>query len=200
MPQSKKSIVPLSAETRDVVVHPFAKATGAQDPKVSIHLVYQAVSAMNNPIGQTKEKRAEQNQTALTLLQQINPQNELEGLLAVQMFGVHEASMECLRQTVPNAGMPDARDSNLKHAVKLMGLFTRQLEALDRLRGKGQQKMTVERVNVESGGQAIVGQIDASRNWPTRDLDSKSAAAEEAPDHGPSDAVNSGSSNKAKKK
>ncbi len=200
MPRSKKSIVPQSAETRDTMVHPFAKATGARDANVSIRLVQQAVSAMNFTIDLAKEKRAEQYQTALKLLQQINPQNELEGLLAVQMFGVHEAAMECLRRAVPIAEIPAARDSNLKHAVKLMGLFSRQLEALDRMRGKGQQKMTVERVNVESGGQAIVGQVDASRNWPTRDPESKAAAAEETLEHDPSDAVNSGSSKKAKKK
>ena len=200
MPRSKKSIVPQSAETRGTVAHSFTEATGARDSKVSIRLVYQAVSAMNFPIDLAKEKRAEQYQTALKLLQQINPQNELEGLLAVQMFGVHEAAMECLRRAVPIAEMPAARDSNLKHAVKLMGLFSRQLEVLDRMRGKGQQKMTVERVNVESGGQAIVGQVDASRNWPTRDPESKATAAEETLEHDPSDAVNSSSSKKAKKK
>ncbi len=94
------------------------------------------------------------------------------------------------------AQTPAGRDTNLKHAVKFMGIFTKQLEALARLRGKGQQKMTVERVNVESGGQAIVGQVDARPSWPTRDTDVKAAAAEETLEHEPSDAVNSGSSKK----
>jgi hypothetical protein len=34
------------------------------------------------------------------------------------------------------------------------------LEALNRHRGKGQQKMTVEHVHVHSGGQAIVGTVE----------------------------------------
>jgi hypothetical protein len=34
-----------------------------------------------------------------------------------------------------------------------------QVEALQRYRGKGQQKVTVEHVHVRSGGQAIVGTI-----------------------------------------
>jgi hypothetical protein len=37
--------------------------------------------------------------------------------------------------------------------------FTAQVEALQRYRGKGQQKVTVEHVNVNAGGQAIVGAV-----------------------------------------
>ena len=36
------------------------------------------------------------------------------------------------------------------------------LEALDRDRGKGQQKVTVEHVHVQSGGQAVVGIVERS--------------------------------------
>jgi len=35
----------------------------------------------------------------------------------------------------------------------------RTLEALQRYRGKGQQKVTVEHVHVNAGGQAIVGTV-----------------------------------------
>jgi hypothetical protein len=35
------------------------------------------------------------------------------------------------------------------------------MEALDKHRGKGQQKITVEHVTVEAGGQAIVGNVRA---------------------------------------
>ena len=118
-----------------------------------------------------KEEEVRRIGSALSLLKRIEPQNELEGLLASQMIGVHEAAMECLQQSRLPTQTPAGRDVNLKHAVKFMGLFTKQLEALDRLRGKGQQKMTVERVNVESGAQAIVGPVNASPNWPTRDTD-----------------------------
>ena len=42
---------------------------------------------------------------------------------------------------------------------KLARTFATQMEALNRYRGKGQQKMTVEHVHVHDGGQAIVGQV-----------------------------------------
>ena len=42
---------------------------------------------------------------------------------------------------------------------KLTRTFTSQMEALNRHRGKGQQKMTVEHVHVHDRGQAIVGSV-----------------------------------------
>jgi hypothetical protein len=44
-------------------------------------------------------------------------------------------------------------------AVKLQRTFTAQIEALARLRGKGQQTVRVEHVTVHSGAQAIVGDV-----------------------------------------
>lgn len=43
---------------------------------------------------------------------------------------------------------------------KLARTFTSQVEALNRHRGKGQQKVTVEHVHVHSGGQAVVGVVE----------------------------------------
>ncbi len=55
----------------------------------------------------------------------------------------------------------EGRDTNLRHAAKLLSIFAKQLETLNRNRGKGQQKVTVEYVNVEPGGQAVVGNIES---------------------------------------
>lgn len=40
-----------------------------------------------------------------------------------------------------------------------MSLYAQQTAALDKHRDDGQQKITVERVNVAPGGQAIVGDV-----------------------------------------
>ena len=170
MPEPKKSLVPKEPETPAAVADPLAEATGARDPEVAARLAQQVISVLSTD-NLEKEEEKWRVRSALSLLKRIEPQNELEGLLASQMIGVHEAAMECLEQSRSPAQTPAGRDVNLKHAVKFMGLFPKQLEALDRLRGKGQQKMTVERVNVESGAQAIVGPVNASPNWPTRDTD-----------------------------
>ena len=56
----------------------------------------------------------------------------------------------------------ESRDLNLRHAEKLLATWARQLEVLDKHRGKGQQQVTVKHVHVEAGGQAVVGNVQAS--------------------------------------
>jgi hypothetical protein len=38
-----------------------------------------------------------------------------------------------------------------------------QMEALNRYRSKGQQKITVEHVHINSGGQAIIGNVNSNK-------------------------------------
>ena len=82
-------------------------------------------------------------------------------MLAVQMIATHNAATECLRLGMVQGQSFEWRDQNLKHAAKLLGVYARQVEALDKHRGKGQQKITVEHVTVNDGGQAIVGHVEA---------------------------------------
>jgi hypothetical protein len=56
----------------------------------------------------------------------------------------------------------EARRENLAQAGKLSRTFAMLLESLNRHRGKGQQKVTVEHVHVHSGGQAVVGMVGPS--------------------------------------
>ena len=55
---------------------------------------------------------------------------------------------------------PEGRRENPAQANKLSRTFARLLEALNRHRGKGQQKVTVEHVHVHSGAQAVVGTVE----------------------------------------
>ena len=98
---------------------------------------------------------------AIELYESVKPQSGLEGMLAAQMVGTHFAALECLRRSMIEQQSFEGREMNLKHAQKLMDLYQRQLAALDKHRGKGQQKVTVEHVHVEAGGQAIVGNVEA---------------------------------------
>ena len=50
-------------------------------------------------------------------------------------------------------------DQNLNRTLKLMRMFKEQTIALNKYRANNQQKMTVEHVNVNEGGQAIVGDM-----------------------------------------
>jgi hypothetical protein len=53
----------------------------------------------------------------------------------------------------------DGRHENLKQANRLSRTYAALMEALDRHRGKGHQRITVEHVTVHAGGQAIVGAV-----------------------------------------
>jgi hypothetical protein len=100
-----------------------------------------------------------QRSAVLGALVGIGPGDELEGMLATQMIAAHNAAMECYRRAMIDEQTFEGRKENLSQANKLSRTYTTLLEALNRHRGKGQQKVTVEHVNVHSGGQAIVGVV-----------------------------------------
>jgi hypothetical protein len=106
--------------------------------------------------------------SAMKLLKEIEPRDELERTLSVQMIGTHDAAMECLRRANIPEQTFEGRESSLKHAAKLMALFARQMEALDKHRGKGQQKVTVEHVQVNAGGQVIVRNVQTGKSRSKR--------------------------------
>ena len=56
-------------------------------------------------------------------------------------------------------GASAGRRQRLNQANKLSRTYAALTDALDRHRGKGQQRITVEHVNVHAGGQAIVGAV-----------------------------------------
>ena len=64
----------------------------------------------------------------------------------------------------PQGQTPEGVDSNVHRAVRLLRTFTSQMEALNRNRGKVSQQMVVGNVNVNEGGQAIVGSVEHHRN------------------------------------
>jgi hypothetical protein len=106
--------------------------------------------------------RDAQTQAVIATMIGLKPQDEAEGMLIAQMIGCHHAAMECFRRAMipeqPFAG----RQQNLSFANKLARTFALHLEALDKHRGKGQQKVTVEHVHVHKGGQAIVGHVQGA--------------------------------------
>ena len=95
---------------------------------------------------------------AVAALREIAPKDTFEGMLAAQMLGTHNLAMACLGRAA-SADHADTMTRNIELGTKLTRTFTAQLEALNRHRGKGQQKVTVEHVTVNAGGQAIVGSV-----------------------------------------
>src|SRR5258708_36397371 len=88
----------------------------------------------------------------------IAPRDEIEGMLAAQMVAVHSAAMRSLR-LLKGSETVTQQASNGNLAVKLLRTCTMQMEGPQRYHAKGEQKLTVERVHVYQGGQAIVGAV-----------------------------------------
>jgi hypothetical protein len=109
-----------------------------------------------------EDERQKRMSAAVAGLAGIGPRDELEGMLGAQLIAAHSAAMECYRRAM----IPDqtfaGRHESLTQANKLSRTYVTLLEALNRHRGKGQQKVTVEHVHVHAGGQAVVGNVSAA--------------------------------------
>lgn len=88
------------------------------------------------------------------------PRDGLEVLLCSQLVALHSQSMEFLRRGMLDDQTTDGVDRNVNRATKLLRAFATINESLRTYRGGGQQKMTVEHVTVQAGGQAIVGPVN----------------------------------------
>jgi hypothetical protein len=137
------------------------EATGTDNPDLQQRLFNQVYDTLWLPEGLSDEERMARIRSAISMLQGIKPTDEIEGMLAAQMVSTHNVTMDCLRRAMIQGQTFEGRDQNMKHATKLLSIYSRQIEVLNKHRGKGQQKVTVEYVNVESGGQAVVGHIEA---------------------------------------
>jgi hypothetical protein len=117
-----------------------------------------------------------------SVIKGIEPKDQLEAMLAAQMAAVHQVTMKLAARLnlVERAEPQDIAAFN-----KFVRTFATQLEALKRYRTGGEQKVTVQHVSVNEGGQAIVGHVThtARETAPEKVVDSAPAHpdAREAP-------------------
>ena len=84
----------------------------------------------------------------------------MEVMLCSQLVALHTQSMAFLRAGVLPDQTADGVDRNINRATKLLRSFATVADCLRTYRGGGQQKVTVEHVTVQAGGQAIVGTVN----------------------------------------
>lgn len=131
---------------------------GSKVPAFNMVLVNQVIDTLWSAHS-TADQAADQRMAAMTVLASIAPNDEVEGMYAAQMVAIHSAAMESLRRAMLGEQTFEGRNANLSQANKLSRTFALLQESLDKKRGKGQQKVTVEHVHVHSGGQAVVGMV-----------------------------------------
>ena len=150
----------LEITAKDTVPPELLKCFGSHDLDATHRLVKQILGVIP---GLTQETIADRLNEITPLLHGIGPKDELEGMLAIQMVGIHNMAMEMMSRAMISDQTVDGVNFNVNRVNKLTRTFVAQMEALDKHRGKGQQKITVEHVTVNEGGQAIVGNVEQRR-------------------------------------
>ena len=120
----------------------------------------QAIQALWTKNSSAEEREKQLSATVAALIG-ISPKDEIEGMLAAQLIASHSAAMECYRRAMIGEQSFEGRSENLTQANKLSRTYAALIEALNRHRGKGEQRVTVQHVHVADGGQAIVGNVSS---------------------------------------
>lgn len=95
---------------------------------------------------------------ALGFVDAMQPRDAAEMALLAQMAATHQAAMTFARRLNHVETIPQ-QDAAERALNKLLRSYAAQMETLKRYRSKGQQVVRVERVTVESGAQAVVGNV-----------------------------------------
>ena len=117
---------------------------------------------MANAVSQGKDADEEAINFGLAVIAGVNPKDELETMLAMQMVAIHLTTMTFTRR-LAHVETLDQQHGSERALNKLARTFAMQMEALKRYRTGGEQKVVVQHVNVNEGGQAIVGAVDRGR-------------------------------------
>jgi hypothetical protein len=101
---------------------------------------------------------------AMDLYQSFNPSDATESALARVAVALTNASMDCLDRAASPQQTAGAREIELKLGVKLASSLAEVLTLMDKHRGLGRQNVNVGSVNVESGANAIVGNVQSPKH------------------------------------
>jgi len=96
---------------------------------------------------------------ALDAANSIQAKDSLEKMLAHQMAAAHKLTMELMGQVCYEENVA-AQAKRLNAAARCMAVYQQGLLALHRIRQNGQQRITVQYVNVNNGSQAVIGNIE----------------------------------------
>ncbi len=95
------------------------------------------------------------------LAAELEPEDAIEAMLITQM-GVTHTTMMAASQRAWDAKNAEAREAYDRIMNRLGRAFLAQVDQFRRYRSRGAQIVSVEHVNVNAGGQAIVGNVAAN--------------------------------------
>jgi hypothetical protein len=132
------STTELSQADLAVIAGNLSAATGGAAPHQALRLMRELAAAAGDGELAAAEATGEVPEgesavvAALEAAIALAPRDPLEGMLVAQMAAVHAAAMRCLMRAAECAEHPKIEASYLRLAARLLHLFVRQAEALDR--------------------------------------------------------------------
>jgi hypothetical protein len=149
----------LDHSSAPIVAQPvLMNAFGSTDMAFIDGILAQLANAV--PDGFTTDLRALN--FAVSVINGIEPRNQLETMLAAHMVPVHNAIMKYARHLDPGGGYID-EDLAARTLNKLARTFVTQIEALLRLRTAG-EKVMAQHAPIAAGGQSITGNATQAPN------------------------------------
>lgn len=116
------------------------------------------MTSLLNALGRSGENYRDM---AAAMLVELAPRDAIEGMLVSQMTATHVAMTSISQKVADTSAGYQVREAYERSMTRLSRTYLAQMDALKKYRAKAQQTVRVERVNVESGGQAIVGDVSA---------------------------------------
>jgi hypothetical protein len=125
----------------------------------AVVIAYQVTDSIHAPIGTDFAIQRHLMHGSLALYAEIAPRDALESVMARLLVGLVNGGMDSFGRAARAGDWLVAREANLKVGIKSTLAATEVIKAFDNHRGRERQKVTVGQVNVQSGGQAIVGNV-----------------------------------------
>ncbi|MDH3228638.1 MAG: hypothetical protein OEN55_02485 [Alphaproteobacteria bacterium] len=134
MREAKRTLPELTAADHAVIAGNLRAATGGAAPHHAWRLMAELADATGpgGAAGEGEEAGEARVVAAIEAAMALSPRDPLEAMLVSQMAAVHAATMRCLRRAAECTEHPRIEALYLRTATRLMNLFVRQTEALDR--------------------------------------------------------------------
>jgi len=126
----------------------------------AINLGRQLARTVPSPVGVTVDDDNWALHGALALYAEQKPRDAHESMLARLAVATTNVAMETISRAALSAGVPGTHEKYLRLANQSSLTTIKLLDAIDRHRGQQQQNVSVHAVNVHSGAQAIVGNVN----------------------------------------
>lgn len=91
----------------------------------------------------------------------LGAQGLLQNMLVTQLLATHDLQQRLLPYVTGSMHDPEHGQYYINAITKLSNVFIQQVNTLHKLQGNSQQKVTVEHLHINDGGNAIIGQVNA---------------------------------------